>query len=466
MMVTRAIVQGSSRTYAITWPIDLRTRTRGRQQRLRHLKALQQDEDNSEEKADRGEQRDVPPPQSPETPPLAERDEPASPKLQLPQSIISRLKEAVFSFDTLFVTSVENYGENGVLFKGNLRGNPSTTRARLAARLEAELGNDYRLFLLEDQEDKPVVVIIPTEASEVLVSPIAETALAVTLGGMTIATTLNIMGAELFNAAFLTGKLDSDLISAAVPGTMAFLTILAAHEVGHAVGAKRGGVEIAPPILIPAGLGLLGSFGAITRIRSVVPNRQSLATVTAPGPLFGAAASFIVLLVGLGLTAAGIGGVEVDSESFKESFLVGGLGRIAFGDRLFSAAALNCNPLFVAGWAGLIVNAINSIPAGELDGGKLLLALFGRRSASRMSAISLFLLGVLGFSSSLSLFWLLLVLSLQRGPIVPCEEELSPIEPGPLKWASIAVLFLPLVVLAPYPGSISLWDGGSGLSPF
>ena len=39
-----------------------------------------------------------------------------------------------------------------------------------------------------------------------------------------------------------------------------------------------------------------------------------------------------------------------------------------------------------AGWAGLIINAINCLPAGELDGGRTFLGLFGRRAASRMGA--------------------------------------------------------------------------------
>lgn len=44
------------------------------------------------------------------------------------------------------------------------------------------------------------------------------------------------------------------------------------------------------------------------------------------------------------------------------------------------------HPILPAGWAGLIINAINCLPAGELDGGRTFLGLFGRRAASRMGA--------------------------------------------------------------------------------
>lgn len=48
-----------------------------------------------------------------------------------------------------------------------------------------------------------------------------------------------------------------------------------AHEAGHRVAAAKHGVKLSPPFLLPSALGLLGSFGAITRFRSTVPNRQA-----------------------------------------------------------------------------------------------------------------------------------------------------------------------------------------------
>ena len=55
--------------------------------------------------------------------------------MQLPREAIQRLRDVIFGFD-FFVTSVENYQANGVLFKGNLRADPSDGYDRIAARLK------------------------------------------------------------------------------------------------------------------------------------------------------------------------------------------------------------------------------------------------------------------------------------------------------------------------------------------
>jgi hypothetical protein len=80
-----------------------------------------------------------------------------APDMQLPREVIQRLKDAVFGFDTFFVTGTENYEANGVLFQGNLRGDPKVAYPKMNSRLQAELGDAYSLFLLQDQKENPVV---------------------------------------------------------------------------------------------------------------------------------------------------------------------------------------------------------------------------------------------------------------------------------------------------------------------
>lgn len=54
--------------------------------------------------------------------------------------------------------------------------------------------------------------------------------------------------------------------------------------------------------------------------------RQTLLEVAAAGPAAGAAASLACLLLGLGLSAAGLGGISVEPSAFEDSLAVGILG--------------------------------------------------------------------------------------------------------------------------------------------
>lgn len=64
--------------------------------------------------------------------------------------------------------------------------------------------------------------------------------------------------------------------------------------------------------------------------------------------------------------------------------------------------------------------------------------------------LSLLILGIGGIFNTLALYWLLLVLLLQRGPVIPQEEEISA-PPASLLPLGAATLAIPLLVLLPYP---------------
>jgi membrane-associated protease RseP (regulator of RpoE activity) len=53
--------------------------------------------------------------------------------------------------------------------------------------------------------------------------------------------------------------------------------------------------------------------------------------------------------------------------------------KLLLGDALKEGTQLSVNPLVLWAWAGLLINAINSIPAGELDGGRIAFAMWGRK---------------------------------------------------------------------------------------
>mmetsp|Transcript_30657 Transcript_30657/g.86713 ORF Transcript_30657/g.86713 Transcript_30657/m.86713 type:complete len:245 (-) Transcript_30657:26-760(-) len=146
--------------------------------------------------------------------------------LVLSREVVDRLRSTVFSFDSFFVTSVENYDANGVLFKGNLRGDAATSHSRLSARLQEELGDDFVLYLLADQEDKPCVVVFPTTAVQGgAPSAAVEVGLALLLGmatvGFSMASSSGLLTetGESFNAGQLADG---------IPFTLSLLVLLGA----------------------------------------------------------------------------------------------------------------------------------------------------------------------------------------------------------------------------------------------
>lgn len=81
----------------------------------------------------------------------------------------------------------------------------------------------------------------------------------------------------------------------------------AAHEGGHLAAARSVGAQLRVPFLIPAGLGIIGSFGAVTGIKGRLRDRGELLTIAAAGPAAGAALSFALAVIGLGLSVTRTG---------------------------------------------------------------------------------------------------------------------------------------------------------------
>ena len=107
-----------------------------------------------------------------------------------------------------------------------------------------------------------------------------------------------------------------------------------------------------------------------------------------------------------------------------------------------------------AGWAGLVWNGLNLIPMGQLDGGRVAHAVWGRRAATAINVVVTLVLGLAGIIDSLALYWILFVLFLQRGPIPPQQDEVSQPEGNALLYGA-ALLFIPLLTLFPYPVDVS-----------
>ncbi|XP_041000474.1 probable zinc metalloprotease EGY2, chloroplastic [Juglans microcarpa x Juglans regia] len=367
--------------------------------------------------------------------------------IRIPKETIEILKNQVFGFDTFFVTSQDPY-EGGVLFKGNLRGQAATSYEKIAKRLQDKFGDAYKLFLLVNPEDdKPVAVVVPRKTLQPETTAVPEWFAAGAFGLVT-AFTLLLRNVPALQSNLLSTFDNLDLLKDGLPGALVTALLLGAHELGHILVAKSTGIKLGVPYFVPSWQ--IGSFGTITRITNIVPKREDLLKVATAGPLAGFSLGLFLLLLGFIVPPNDGIGVLVDASVFHESFLAGGIAKLVLGNVLKEGSTISVNPLVLWAWAGLLINAINSIPAGEVDGGRICFAIWGRKASSRFTAASIALLGLSSLFNDVAFYWVVLIFFLQRGPIAPLSEEIT--DPDEKYIAlGVLVLALGLLVCLPYP---------------
>jgi membrane-associated protease RseP (regulator of RpoE activity) len=355
----------------------------------------------------------------------------------IPEADLSLIR-GIFGIDTFFATETIPYQE-GVVFKGNLRGEPEAVHNRLTKTLQERLDDKYRLFLVENTDGKPVMIVLPSRTDPQR-TQLGQKAFAVILLIATIATSLEV-GGILQNFDLLSNP---ERFLEALPIALGLFVVLIAHEIGHWLLARRHQVRLSWPFFLPAVQ--VGSFGAITRFESLVPSRKALFDIALAGPAFGGITSLLLLVIGLLLSHPG-SLFQLPNQFFQGSILVGSLARVVLGSALHSPV-VNIHPLVIIGWLGLVITALNLMPAGQLDGGRIVQAIYGRKTAGRTTFATIVLLGIVSLGNPLAMYWAIVILFLQRDLERPSLNEIT--EPDDARAAlCLLALFLMIATLLP-----------------
>ncbi len=243
-----------------------------------------------------------------------------------------------------------------------------------------------------------------------------------------------------------------------VPYALTLLTILGVHEMGHYVMAKRHKADVTLPYFIPMPFGL-GTMGAVIRLKSPIKNRRQLFDIGVAGPLAGLAIAIPLLIIGLSLSPVEFVGRSVPGAQEGNSILYAVLKFITKGQWLPGGGYdVMINAIAFPAWFGLIVTMINLLPIGQLDGGHIIYALFGRLQWQVAMVAEFILLGLgmyLAFTTGQILnVWLLWAILVQvfglRHP--PPLDDLTPLDRKRklIGWATIVIFFL---IFTPLPFS-------------
>lgn len=236
-----------------------------------------------------------------------------------------------------------------------------------------------------------------------------------------------------------------------VPFAFTLLSILGVHEFGHYFTARRYGTAVSLPYFIPAPPPFIfGTLGAIIKMRSPARARNSLFDIAAAGPLAGLAIAIPALLVGLAWSRVIPIPPGYEGVIFGDSLLMRALVYLTFGP-IPDGMDVLIHPVGLAGWVGLFVTALNLFPVGQLDGGRIAYALFGRhhRKISMGTLAALLALGAVTQSMNW-VVWAALLFFLIGFHHTPPLDDLTPLSPG-RRVLGVACLGLLILLIPPVP---------------
>src|SRR4030043_173564 len=172
----------------------------------------------------------------------------------------------------------------------------------------------------------------------------------------------------------------STLIVGGPAYSFAIILILLGHEMGHYLMSRRYGMRATLPFFLPFPFSPFGTLGAVIRMESTTSSRKALFDTGVAGPLTSLLLSIPAIVIGFTLSEA------IPTSHLKEGTLrLGDPLLFSFIQRLVMGEVpenfdILLHPIGYAGWVGLFVTALNLLPVGQLDGGHIAYALFGRKS--------------------------------------------------------------------------------------
>jgi membrane-associated protease RseP (regulator of RpoE activity) len=363
-----------------------------------------------------------------------------------------------FPWSVYYIHNIE-YRPQAVICRGQMRTTPTQAYQQIKANIEAEFGDRFLVIFQEGFNGKPFFVLVPnTQAAK---NPrqeekITRPGLALFLVVATLFTT-TLVGASIAGAQPEQLASDPSVLRRGLPYALGLMTILGIHELGHYLTARYYKIRATLPYFIPLPF-FLGTFGAFIQMRSPIPHRKALFDVSIAGPLAGFVATLPLLMWGLlnseivpMTQEAGL--LNPEALNPKSSILLALLSKLALGSELTATSAINLHPIGIAGFLGLIVTALNLMPVGQLDGGHIVHAMFGQKTALVIGQISRLLLLLLSLVQSAFFIWAIILLFI---PLIdePALNDVTELDNKRDILGLIAMALLIIIVL-PLPQAIA-----------
>ncbi len=229
----------------------------------------------------------------------------------------------------------------------------------------------------------------------------------------------------------------------------AVLLILFLHEMGHFVATLIYKVPASLPFFLPFPINPIGTLGAVIGMQGYIADRKQIFDIGIAGPIAGLVAAVPIAWFGvaqLDLTTQPYGGLgfrlPLLMQWFAQSSQVPG-----FSPE--SVVWLNqLNPLFVAGWVGMLITGLNMMPVGQLDGGHVTYTLFGSVAHKIARLTLVFAIAFMVYHQSFVLVIMVVLLLLVGTDHPPTRDDR--VKLGAFRWTlGLVSLVIPVLCFPP-----------------
>lgn len=234
---------------------------------------------------------------------------------------------------------------------------------------------------------------------------------------------------------------------------LVLLSILGIHELGHFFVARWRRTASSFPVFIPSPFGL-GTFGAFVRLKTPVWDRSDSFDIGVAGPLAGVIVAVPLMLYSLWESSATFSLIHPHAITIRSSLLLTVLYELVKGGPIPNEIGISDTGF--ASWIGIFVSALNLLPVGPLDGGRISAALFGCKRTVTIQFVTVglgFLLALFVWSGLF--MWAALLLVFAFLPPQETLDEFTAPSAGRY-WGGFVLFIFALLVLLPAPGGARL----------
>ncbi|MEL6604432.1 MAG: site-2 protease family protein [Cyanobacteria bacterium J06614_10] len=393
------------------------------------------------------------------------------------------LLQRCFPWSIYYLQNIE-YLPQAMICKGKLKASPGEAYDTVQQNVERNFGDRFLVLFQESFNGTPFFALVPNpqakNAEQALLKSAAGSApsaarsaqiarlrqlnqakvtrpgLAIFLALATLLTTTYVGGTLIGGVSDISAlHANPALLLSGLAYGLSLMFILGVHETGHYLATRYHRLRATLPYFIPVPF-FLGTLGAFIQMRSPMPNRRALFDVGISGPLAGLVVSLPILLWGLAHSTIVPLGESSQLLSFESlnpgrSILLLLLSKLALGGALTADSALRLHPLAISGCLGLVVTALNLMPVGQLDGGHIVHAMYGQRTAVTVSHVARILMLILAYAYQEFLLWAFLLFFIPAAE--PALNDVSELN-GPRDFLGLLSLALLVMIILPAPAAL------------